>query len=475
MPVMLHVVDDSGEPIALLGATIAGADGSYSMTVLNVDDSDPGLLLEVPLDGDTSLWAFSGGAAQDIDIVTTGVSMVINMIVKTRGGAGASDYAPAEVAQLYVDGRAALTAAGTDLADHEAVVAELIDGIGGAIADASGSEVQTVDVSDNPIAVAPADARVDVTDLYEGVDDEDVPSFLDATGQRWDWASDGTVMDGTDDSYDDWGFVSLDEDFDVDDDDEAELSGGADRSIHTEDTREVVFGPYETTSELVMVRKNFASETSGFARMLVIVENTGPEAETFTFSLAGNLGTDEDYDHASYTSSGDAEVDAGDVWIVNADPDDRYESIPSWFAPGGVFSKADDEVGITWSDVELAAGAKVIFAVWMAQSMEQDMGEALADWWGSVVRGLPPAFFEGMTVAEFDMLHTKSLWANVFGPSGSVAPGATVTATNTTARGDAVVIEANRDGSFGLNVQGGSGDSISVTATDGTDETVTLP
>ena len=80
----------------------------------------------------------------------------------------------------------------------------------------------------------------------------------------------------------------------------------------------------------------------------------------------------------------------------------------------------------------------------------------------------------GLSIAEVNANVATLIGSNVYGDAGAVAPFAELTLTNTTS-GATGTGTADSDGSFTMGVLSQSGDSMTLTATDGTSDSFTIP
>ncbi len=132
-------------------------------------------------------------------------------------------------------------------------------------------------------------------------------NLSDGDGFLWDIQRDGSINDGTSDSYDGGlvlsGFPSF--------------PGAA-----TEDNgREVVLGSSAPVEGLEITRKIYIPENQSWARFLEIVTNVSDAPINYTVDIETNLGYDGDTVVVA-TSSGDTNFTTDDLWIVTDDSSD---------------------------------------------------------------------------------------------------------------------------------------------------------
>ncbi len=190
-------------------------------------------------------------------------------------------------------------------------------------------------------------------------------------GERYVWDIDdnsGEIVDGSDDAFDGFGQLLVD-------DVPYENDGGAD-DLSTEG-REVVF-PVVSMAELEVSRKVFVSGSDPLCRMMEILHNPTEGEITIDVAFEGNLGADAEAE-IRRTTDGDSRAEASDTWIV-ADDDNADGGNPAvgflFRGPGPrqptrvTFSGEDgatDQVTISWEGILVPAGATVIIVTVLTQ------------------------------------------------------------------------------------------------------------
>lgn len=453
--VVLHALNSDGESVAGLSSGFTGNDGSFEVPTSELVASSQ-LAFEAIV-GDGSYMAFVANTAdQEVGPVSHGIFELVSMIVETPGGRSVSDFTSAEINQLVADGVAALQTAGTDLDDSQAVLDQLLLDLGADVADASGGVIG--------VGATVSAVTVDPPDLLTQIDIFDVDLY-DATAELWDIDGDGSIGDGTDDSYDSMFELNIDGvGFPY------QTPGTPETQI--EDDYEVALGPVIGMSGLDVTRKIFVSQDRGFARFVEILTNNGVATVTVDVRIEGNLGSDESSDLVHYSSSGDMIVDADDVWI--ASHFDSSDPAVGFFFPGADPYKYEDDVEYEWSGVEVAPGETVTLMHWGFQLTGGPVSD-LADRMAALEDAIPADYFAGLTIAECTAGLFVGSAPNIVGEAGAVAPNADVNADNLSS-GSSTAGSADSDGSFSLRLKDtSSGDSVQVTASDGTDMTVIVP
>ena len=286
--VLLKALDPDGEPVVNINTT-ATEDGGVFTIGSSIDATAVPLALEA-LVGGANLRAFLVNTdGQDVSPVTEGVVDLVTMVTASPDGRSLDDYSAADINVLVAAADAALTDAGTDLDDPDAVRDQLLADIGGQVADLSGG-AYTIEASVSPVSIDPADVvtSVDAFDL----------DLVDGGDELWDLTSDGSVDDGTSDSYDDM--------FDLHVAGESfPAQSATDPTAFIEDDRELVLGPVSLAG-LTVTRKIYVPETGSWARFAEILVNEGAADVTVDVLIEGNLGSDENTDLVHFSSNGDS-------------------------------------------------------------------------------------------------------------------------------------------------------------------------
>jgi hypothetical protein len=455
--VLLHALGPNGDLVATLSTTVTGADGSFTLSS-DLDAASTWLGIETVV-GERHFMALLAAAnGQTVGPVSLGVFQLVLQVAGSPAGRYLDDFSRVEIQTLAADAAAALTAAGTDLDDPLAVLDQLLDDLGGAVADYSGGSF-SVEAISGIVTVDPPDLLTTIDSFYV--------ELYDGWSEFWDIESSGAISDGTNDSYDSMFELSIDGSYFP-----SLTAGGADTQM--EDGREAVLGPVADLGVvgLEVTRKIYVPELLSFARFAEILHNTTGGDITVDVLIDGNLGSDESTDGVHFSSSGDTEVTAEDEWI--AMHWDSSDPAVGFFFPGAEPYKSSDDVEYLWPDVTIPAGGTIVIYHWGFQKTGGPVGD-LAAIMGDLALAMPLAYFEGLSIAEGANGYNAGSRPNVVGEAGAVAPFAEVTATNLTAGGTASCIAAG-DGSFVLFLRDtSSGDQVQVIATDGTDETVTIP
>jgi hypothetical protein len=463
VPVAFDVLDWEAGVFATLGATFTDVSGAFTINVANI--AGPNTLVRIrAMTPEGTLWAFaSTDTGLVVDAASTAIGTLVSWIVGTEGDTVMlSDYSPAEIVALETAARAALTAAGTDLTDPQAVIHDVLWPTGGgAIANASSG---TWSAEALAIIVPPPTPGVSVptTDSYFDWEDS-------VTGEFWDLDTAGTVGDGSDDAFDGAAYLYVDGDY------FPELYYGTD-PMAIEDDSELVLGPVPDLAGSgldVTQRIQILHGTSAARWMIGLTNPTGAEITT-TLEVWHGLGSDEDHDWASATSSGDTTVDGSDWWVANEY--DSYETAVGLVAPGWTLAKSDDDLSATLT-VTVPAGESVNAFYWLIQSTTGlaysvqpiiDMLEAID------VNNIDPAWFLGATADEVADSFYSFAAPNIVASAGAFGPmeNVTLTNTNTSATMD---IEAGADGSLEATFAAVSGDVITAVGNEGSNETFTIP
>lgn len=455
--VLLQALDANGRPVSSLATTLTDAGGGFTLTAdLDADLIWLGVEALVRESRFTALLATP--TAQEVGPVSDGVARLVDLVAGPPGGRHLDDFTREEILSLTEDAETALAAAGTDLSDPDAVLDRLILDLGGIVADYSGG-IYSLAATSGIVQVDPPDVSTTLQFFNY--------SLVDGHTEFWDVMRDGAIYDGTHEAYDIMFELSVEGDQFPN-----LLPGGADTQL--EDGREVSLGPVADLGAggLEVTRKVFVPELLSFVRYAEIFTNTTAAEITVDVTVDGDLGSDESTDHVHYSSTGDPEVSAEDEWIASHWGFDS--SAVGFFFPGAEPNKVGDNVTYVWRDVSIPALGTVVLFHWGFQNTGGS-SEELATVMAGLLPTLPAAFLEGVSVAECAAGVNAGSNPNVVGEAGAVAPYATVTATNVSTAG-VVVSEAAADGSFTMILRDtSSGDQVRVSATDGTNELVTVP
>lgn len=453
VPVALVVIDDSGSPIAPFGGTLTDGTGAFSISVDDGVAASTRLAVVAIADTTIPLMAsLSTTADVAVDPVSTGVLAATILITSSPDGRTLEDYTPEEMIDLYTMAQAVVT----DPADPDTVLQDIIDNIGGQVADYSEGAIEVTP----PITVTPpADSASPINFPYD---------LVDVNGYMYDITASGQINDGTaggqSDAYD-RAFRLL-----IDGTEFISFAGGT-----LEDGDEVVVGPV-LRSGLQVTRKIHLDPGDSIVRYTEILDNPGGSPITVEVEIAQHLGSDE-LTQILGTSTGDLIFSTDDRWVY-VDDDDPTGTDPItafWFGTSATaveFDLGAANVTYTWSGVTVPPGERVTF-IHFGFMAENPADVVTIE---AMLASLPPLDGEalpGMTQQDLDANMTFSPGGIVLGGAGSVASFAQVTTTNQNS-GNSVQGRASGDGSFVAPVGGVIGDPIHVTASDGTDVMLTL-
>lgn len=458
-PVALSQLTSDGAWFGNLAGTLTGDDGSFSLHLANV--SEPGLQLMLSADTrDGTLTALVSADDVTVDAASTAVTQTISWIVASEDGRSLSDYSAQDYDSLVAGADAALTAAGADLSDLDAVQELVLSELGSDIADASGGSWSA--------AAASVLVSTEPADVYRSGDGSAFETLYDGLGETWDiYTSDGYIFDGSDDAYDGWASLQVDG---------SSWRDGS-RSYGIEDGLEWVAQVTDLGGGgLDVTRKVYVSPDYGFARHTELLDNPGAGALTVDVRVSGLMGSDENNDWFSLTSSGDIDYDDTDQWATNRQ--DLSDPALGWVFPGAELSKRGAEVFLDWPAVTVPAGGRVTLSYWSLQRSVQSvdaLGELLAAE-VSTSTGAPVQayWYGGMSSQEAIDNVVPLIGTNLVGGAGAVAPWATLTLTNDDT-GVSTSTQAASDGSFTAGIPAESGHGISLSGTDGSSEVVYVP
>jgi Bacterial Ig-like domain/Carboxypeptidase regulatory-like domain len=128
-------------------------------------------------------------------------------------------------------------------------------------------------------------------------------NLIDGGGYVWDINLNGSIRNGTDDAFDNAGYMINPSTF-----------ASFYYAVAEDDDREFVMGPYERLSWRT-TRKIFVPADDRFIRYLDIIENISEAPETLTYRIYDYLGASSDWEIIE-TSSGDNVFNTYDTWVI---------------------------------------------------------------------------------------------------------------------------------------------------------------
>ncbi len=457
-PVALVAIDDTGAEIVSFGGTLTDANGAFSLSVDDDVVASTRLVLISEVDGEGVSSALFSDTAVTIDPVSTGVLSAMLLITETPDGRTLSDYTPAEFSTLYAAADTALTTASTDLSDPQAVLDEIIASVGGQLADLSEGTYTPLSTGITAPGV-PTDASVAHT--FSGSFDE--YDLVAGDGATFDIQTDGELDNGTSggnngDACDDCFVLRING---------TTFTAGLNAQV--EDASELVVGP-TTIAGLDVTRKIYVDPAGPpIIRYTDILVNNSAAPITVDIDVASDYGADGSGGIIN-TSSGDTTISAADQWFyLNDSGSDAL--VAQWFGTGITSQTGNTSLHtVSWDGVVVPANGQVTLIYFGALYDDGTMDATVE----ATLMGLPNSAFAGLAPADFNTaINTSSFIMD--GEAGAVGPFSTVTANNVTASIMRSTTAAS-DGSFSMAVPGATGDSVTLTATDGTnDTTITLP
>lgn len=456
-PVTLELLSAEGEVLASVGGAITGTDGTFSIHLANIDT--PSALMRFnAATSEGTLTALVHDSDVGIDAASTAVEEIINMIVASEGGRTLYDFDLKTIGTLVSDASASLSGAGTDLTDADAVLARVLNDVGGDIADASGG-VYDITEGDFVISEDPPDVVTTASSSY-------YQYLYDGDGYEWQvYTLYGYIYGYSGTTYDNYGYFYVNG--------SSPYWSGAYSGTTFEDDTEVVLGPLTyPPSGVQWYRKIHISPNYPYARFLEILINTTDEDIEVDTYFYGNLnGYGITYD---YTSSGDSTVDSTDSWLATSNA--GYAPVAAAF-PGAdlTSSNTNDSIYAYWDTTVVPANGRTTFIHWHRQGDDiDDLGKEMAADFGS--DGIPTSaiYYEGLTLQDLADHHVDIVEANAVGEAGSVAPYAELYFTNASSGASFTGVAAS-DGSFSVVVAAVSGETVLLEASDGTSDSVTIP
>ncbi|MBX2797481.1 MAG: collagen-like protein [Myxococcales bacterium] len=456
VPVFLVAIDDGGQTIGTFGGTFTDASGDFSISVDDGIYPASHLVVQTEVVGTPQSAVVTDAVGVMVDPVSTGVLEAMVLITETPGGRTLADFDTTELDDVYTQAHALLTGGSTDLANPDAVLSDVLQGVGGLLADYSGGTY----ASSTFTVPAPMDAISS-------------PSFqqilTSSSGAVFDIQPDGELDDGRAPSGQP---NACDDCYQLFVDDVIYPGTGGD----LEDGTELLLGP-ATLSGLQVVRKVWADSVAPTARYTELLRNNGAKDVTVDVSLRHDLGAD-DQALVDATSSGDGTGDAKDAWVTFTDTVKLGGSpiVGFWFGSADAVTvdlAADTQLVVDYTSVLVPAGQTV--SIVHFAGIFDDPRTPVVD---SVMDGV------GSNGSMFDGMLFDHLLANIndvpvpdfsiLGEAGAVAPFAGVSVQNLTTK-ELRQGSAASDGSFNLSIDGSSGDLAELRSTDGTLDKLLLP
>jgi hypothetical protein len=250
-----------------------------------------------------------------------------------------------------------------------------------------------------------------------------------------------------------------------------------------EDGRELVYGP-QNLDGMNVTRKVYVSDTDGFIRWLDIVENPTNADVVKSLTADGEFDLNQANDLVDASSNGDTTLDANDEWWATCQAASNPTMCAGHFFCSASPAKTTADFLYFYPNVTIPAQGRVI-VLNIALMRSEDSGSTIspADARGQIVTELQhlemfpcvdAKYLVGMTHAELNDLLGCGGAVEVSGASGSVDGGSQVTIENTSS-GVVVVVTAAGNGSWQAAIRGDSGNTLSVSSSDGQTAMVTVP
>ncbi|HLG20415.1 MAG TPA: hypothetical protein VI895_11450 [Bdellovibrionota bacterium] len=489
-------IDDAGNEVSEIDKTVTDRDGDFDFGT--EDSAGSTLILQAELPSGP-LRAFAAvDNPQDVDAISDALVSAVLYVTETPGGRSLSDFTAEEINSLSASARETLLAdTALDLTDSNAVIGALISSVGRKIADAAGGTISAVPIADvaaPDVTSSPgpfvSNGFCDVLNFHGAFFDFDINEGgvicnVEAA------VCGGTVTDCVGDAFD--GAVALTvetETFcDVSDPlcGQTGFPGDADYNTSApsppallEDDRELALGPVISDSgSLEVTRKVLTLENQDVVRHLDIFKNLAGADLPLSFTIIGEFGGIPPYrlvtaqdDATEFTKTVD--FGAFTTMVANA----RNPLIGFVIAGPGASVRPDTvifplDVGGRYEikySLTLAPSETAVFAHYSYVSPSFSADHAKADL--QLIYESPD--MTGMSAVELNHLRNfRPSVGNVLGEAGSVASNAALTFTDSA--GAITSVQAGRDGSFKATVSAISGDTVSVTGSDGTSASVVVP
>ncbi|MEO1234953.1 MAG: hypothetical protein AAFZ18_39290, partial [Myxococcota bacterium] len=447
-PVLIFALGNAGELIGQFGGTLTDSTGGFSVTVDDGVVASSRLVASALVDDVVLQGTVTATSGLTVDPASTGVLAATLLLTETRGGRSLSDFTAVELADVTGRARTALTMAGTNLDDPAAVRAEVIRSVGGLLADYSGGTFAFQAVT----LPVPMDMTTPIASFeFDLITGGGATYDIQGDGEVDDGSSGGNQGDACDDCF--------------------ELNVGGETfpsssSAVLEDGNEVRIGP-ATIAGLQVTRRIWGDPVGDFIRYTESFTNTSTSVVNVDVRIDHNLGADSGT-RIEGTSSGDTTLDPGDRWAAfndsGGDPVTGF-----WFGRAALVTQSSDNIEVTYP-LNVPAMSTVTI-IHYGLFVDDPYGPAVA---AQLERVGETTLLEGAQPADIRAaVNDIGVGDYVLtGEAGSVASFSVVDVTGGSAAAQTV---AASDGSFRLAVNAMMGQMVTVTASDGTNVTVTLP
>jgi MYXO-CTERM domain-containing protein len=272
-------------------------------------------------------------------------------------------------------------------------------------------------------------------------------TLTDGDGYTWDIRGNGTIGNGSIDSYDVGQSLKVDGAYfpDATATQVSELSG-----------RQVVFGPM-TMSGLEVTRKVYVPSTEGWARFVEIFDNPTAAPISVTVQIETNFGSDSST-VTTATSSGDTTFTTADYWAATDDSSDgsadpslvhNYWTPGAQVAPSAVsettYSCAGTQGHLVTFDLTVPANGTLA----LMHFASQNGNRANAASTGAALQATPPASTQGLTPDELTAIVNFS------------------TNAPPVADADSITTDEDTDVAITLTASDSDGDTLSYSVTSG--------
>ncbi len=489
--VRLLSVDDTGSELSQLEATTTDTEGHFAFVTSL--EGNASLVLQADLPTGT-LRGFAAGARRSIPVnpLVEGLVDLVIDITETSGGRSVTDFTTQELREI-ADDLLDADASAIDQTDATAVKAFLRTAIGREIAEASGGTAsgRTTQALEGSPAVDAASFTQNTAICLINAEFH----LLESDSFRFDVERDGTVCGGTSATLSN---MLSEGAFQLYFPDEEFFAGGkdfpSDGVVEREDARELVMGTFALKDpsvslpdppeedDLEVGRKVYVPASGDYIRYLEIFENTGSTDRTLTVRVRSLLETGSESSLLTNDRSPES-PDTDDRYLVAYDTDQDRPTVGFIFqdglgtldpnqvnAPGSAGGQAN-EVSYFWGPFTVPAGSKRTLVHFGYLS-----GERTAELLETEMEGLlEQPDMSGLNLEELEgLLNFTPTEGTIEGEAGAVIGQVTVTGENTRT-GETLTITARNDGSFALPLDTVSGDEITLTASDGLNDSVTVP
>jgi hypothetical protein len=472
----LFAIDDRGENLAEISSAISDADGHFTFQKAQTPGSNMIAKAILP-NGNLRGFAVGNGSQLIVHPLTEALVSAIINITSPSAGLSLIDFQRTDL-QTLTQSTFEIDTTSIPLTDSTAVLNLFLSKLGHTITSKTGATI-----------TATTSASIEPANSLNSGQNFDNPSgsclssqFFVLSGKNYsfDVTPQGEICDGfntlVNDTFDEAFLATISNDTFI-------STGNSDfpsqATITTQDTSTIVLGPETTTNTVNLVRKIYVAAGGDIVRFMEILTNNDSQSRSVDLDITGNLGSDD----------GTTLLVKGENDLPILEFSDRFaatiaslvSNISSvgfvWQDNNGVplslleFTSGSDQYRYGWRAITLAPGQTKVFLHYAFIDASRD-AEALRTKLRAITENPDMSNMFGSELTALQNFAPHS--GNIVGAGGSVTQGATVTITNSRT-GSSVSTTARSDWGFHAFLEAISGDSLTISASDGLSTTATVP